>query len=76
MTFLEVNTGEKVYRWKVERMPEGSGEAAYFARMMFLNKFLKTYSEVMAYALEGANIYIVHESKMNYGKNVGIAKRR
>lgn len=64
MTFLEVHTELKVYRWEIEGMPKGKGEEGYKERVNYINVYLQKYSEVMAFALEGAKIYIVHESKM------------
>ena len=70
MTFLEVHTGIKVYRFEIKGIPEGKGEAGYKERVDYVNAYLQKYSEVMAFALEGAKIYIVHESKMNHAKNI------
>jgi hypothetical protein len=70
MTFLEVHTELKVYRWQIEGIPEGKGEKGYEGRVDYVNAYLQKYSEVMAFALEGAKIYIVHESKMNHAKNI------
>lgn len=68
MTFLEVHTDEKVHRWWIGHLPEGRGEEGYRQRMKWINDFLReVYQQNMEYALEGAKIYIVHESKMNHG---------
>lgn len=66
MTYLEVHTDEKVHRWEIKWMPKGPGEKGYLDRVKFINMYLTTYSEVMAYAMEGAKIYIVHQSKMKH----------
>ena len=68
MTFLEVHTDEKIYRWPIGELPEGKGEEGYIRRMEWINDFLRqVYQAMMEYALEGAKIYIVHASKMNHG---------
>jgi len=68
MTLLEVHTELKVYRWEIEGIPKGKGEEGYKERVDYINAHLRKYSEVMAFALEGAKIYIVHESTMNHAK--------
>jgi hypothetical protein len=75
MTFLEVHAEQKVYRWEIEGMPKGKGETGYKERVAYLNAYLQKYSEVMAFALEGAKIYIVHESKMHTNGTQKIHRR-
>lgn len=66
MTFIEVHTDEKVHRWPIEDMPEGSDRRSYVARIATINLALMDFQEKMMYAFKDAKIYIVHQSKMKH----------
>lgn len=75
MTYIEAHMPDRVFRWEIQGVPTGKGEEGYKERVSYINAYLQKYSEVMAFALEGAKIYIVHESKMDKNGTTKIHRR-
>lgn len=76
MTYLEIHTGENVQRFAIEGMPVGNEEKDATARVDHINRFIRDFNEKVGYCYKESQYAIIHESKMNHGKEQRIAENR